>query len=200
MWPTVCNFTKKEASSQIFSRTLLKLSKRLLRRAGPSRLLLLLDKNSRYYERCIKQTPPGRFFILINDSDLREIGSHKISNRIRAKTCTPSDFLLHFAGNAKIFAIACIVALFFSFPSVFFYGLTKVVCVFFFVTNIGLNNIICRVLSSHVLWTGINSNHGFKEQDAEFCFSTNKNILSPLPQCLWQSNMAGYWLLWGFHQ
>ena len=131
MWPTVCNFTKKEASSQIFSRTLLKLSKRLLRRAGPSRLLLLLDKNSRYYERCIKQTPPGQFFILINDSDLREIGSHKISNRIRAKTCTPSDFLLHFAGNAKIFAIACIVAFVFLLPvSVFWRTDKSCLCIF----------------------------------------------------------------------
>ena len=36
-------------------------------------VLLLLDKSSTYYERCIKQTPPIKFSILINDKNLRKL-------------------------------------------------------------------------------------------------------------------------------
>ena len=36
-------------------------------------LLLLPDKNSRYYVRCIKQTSPRQLLILVNDIDMREI-------------------------------------------------------------------------------------------------------------------------------
>ena len=73
LWPRVCNFTEKN-SVTYFSKTLLKFSKLLFCRESlwRWRLLLLIDKNSRYYKRCIKQTP-RQFYILINDSDLREI-------------------------------------------------------------------------------------------------------------------------------
>ena len=40
---------------------------------------MLLDENSRYYERCIKETLPKQFSILINDSDLRETDLHENS-------------------------------------------------------------------------------------------------------------------------
>ena len=55
---------------------MLKLPKLLFFSASHWWLLLLLDKNIRYYQRCIKQTPPGQFSILINDSDLREFDLH----------------------------------------------------------------------------------------------------------------------------
>ena len=67
--------------------------------------------------------------------------------------------------------------------------------------NIGLINIICRLLWSRVLSTVINSNGGFKQAHREFCSSTTKNI-SPLPHCLWATNFAGRWLtieLWPSH-
>ena len=44
-----------------------------------ARLLLLLDKNNRFCESCIKQTPSRQFSILTNDSDLREIDLHETS-------------------------------------------------------------------------------------------------------------------------
>lgn len=72
---------KKQTPSQIFLKTLLKLPKLLFFSASHWWLLLLLDKNIRYYQRCIKQTPPGQFSILINDSDLREIDMHEIAKR-----------------------------------------------------------------------------------------------------------------------
>ena len=40
----------------------------------------------------------------------------------------------------------------------------------------------------------INSNGGLKRGHVESCSSTTKNIKSPLPQCLWPSNLAGWWL------
>ena len=55
---------------------MLKLPKLLFFGASHWWLLLLLDKNIRYYQRCIKQTPPRQFSILINDSDLREFDLH----------------------------------------------------------------------------------------------------------------------------
>ena len=67
---------KKQTPSQIFLKTSLKLPKLLFFSASHWWLLLLLDKNIRYYQRCIKQTPPGQFSILINDSDLREFDLH----------------------------------------------------------------------------------------------------------------------------
>ena len=79
MWLTFCNFIKKETRPKIFSRTLLKFSYLLFCKANPWCLLLLLDKNSRYYERWIKQIAPWQFSILINDSDLRETDLHEIS-------------------------------------------------------------------------------------------------------------------------
>ena len=85
LWSTVCNITKKQIPSQIFSRNLVKLSKRLFCRWSIWWLLLFLDKNSKYYESCIKQTPPRQLSILFNDSDLREIDLHRISKRIVLK-------------------------------------------------------------------------------------------------------------------
>ena len=40
----------------------------------------------------------------------------------------------------------------------------------------------------------INSNGSLKRGHVESCPSTTKNIISPLPQCLWPSNLAGWWL------
>ena len=88
LWPTTCNFTKK-FPRQIFSRTLLKLSKLLFWRVSLWWVLLLLDKNSRYYEPCIKQPPLRQFSILINDSDLRKIDLHETS------ACSLWDSLFH---------------------------------------------------------------------------------------------------------
>ena len=67
LWPTVVS-----QISRTFSKTLLALPKLLFCRGKLWRLLLLLDKNSRYYERCIKQTRPRKFSILIKDSDLAD--------------------------------------------------------------------------------------------------------------------------------
>ena len=39
-----------------------------------------------------------------------------------------------------------------------------------------------------------NSNGGFKQEHVESCSSTTKNIVSPLPQCVWPPNLAG-WLV-----
>ena len=44
-------------------------------------LLLLLDKNSTYYESSIKQIPPRQFSILINGGGLRENDLHETSTR-----------------------------------------------------------------------------------------------------------------------
>ena len=65
----------------MFSRTLRKLLKLIFCRASLSWLLLLLDENSRNYGRCIKQTLPQQFSILINESGLREIDLHETSER-----------------------------------------------------------------------------------------------------------------------
>ena len=51
---------------------LLKFVKTPILHSKPLWLLLLLNKNSRYYKRCIKQTPPRQFSILVNKNDLRE--------------------------------------------------------------------------------------------------------------------------------
>ena len=40
----------------------------------------------------------------------------------------------------------------------------------------------------------INRNVGYKREHVEYCSSTTKNIISPLPQCLWSPNLAGWWL------
>ena len=68
MWARLCNFTKKQASSQIFAKTLLKLSKLLFCRLSRWWLLLVLDKNSR-----------RQFLILINASASRDIDFHETS-------------------------------------------------------------------------------------------------------------------------
>ena len=72
LWPTVCNFTKKQTPSKTFSMTSLKLLQRLFPRASLSLLLLSLDKNNRYYKHCIKQTTPKQLLILFIDSDLQK--------------------------------------------------------------------------------------------------------------------------------
>ena len=74
---TVWNFTTKQTPSWIFSTVLLKLPKLPFRISRLWWLLLLLDKISRYYEHCNKQTPPKQFPILINDSDSRESDLHE---------------------------------------------------------------------------------------------------------------------------
>ena len=78
----VSTFTKTQFPSLISSKTLSKLSKFLFFRVSIWWLLLLLDKNGRPYERCIKQTTPIQFSILINDNDLRKNYLHETSNRI----------------------------------------------------------------------------------------------------------------------
>ena len=77
----VSTFTKTQFPSLISSKTLSKLSKFLFFRVSIWWLLLLLDKNGRPYEHCIKQTTPIQFSILINDSDLRKNYLHETSNR-----------------------------------------------------------------------------------------------------------------------
>ena len=72
LWPTVCNLPKKQTPSQIFTKTLLKLSKLLFGRANLWWWLLLLDQNSRYYEQCIKQTAPRQLTISISNRDFHE--------------------------------------------------------------------------------------------------------------------------------
>ena len=80
----VSTFTKTQFPSLISSKTLSKLSKFLFFRVSIWWLLLLLDKNGRPYERCIKrskQTTLIQFSILINDNDLRKNNLHETSNR-----------------------------------------------------------------------------------------------------------------------
>ena len=55
---------------------------------------LLLCKNNRHYERCIKQTPPIQFSILINDNDLRETDLHETSKRTALVEQTPNTYCL----------------------------------------------------------------------------------------------------------
>ena len=57
------------------------------------------------------------------------------------------------------------------------------------VTRIGVNNMICGALSTHVL-EKLNSNGGLKQGHPEVSSSTTKNI-SPLPPFLWPPNLAG---------
>ena len=38
------------------------------------------------------------------------------------------------------------------------------------------------------------SNGGFKQEHVESCFSTTKNVASPLPHCLWPPNLAEWQL------
>ena len=42
---------------------------------------MLLHRNTRYYERCTKETLSRKFSILFNDSDLRKIDLHESSKR-----------------------------------------------------------------------------------------------------------------------
>ena len=64
---------------------------------------------------------------------------------------------------------------------VYFFSVSALVAC---VTNIGLINMICCVLSSHVLYIEINSNGGFKQEHVKSCSSTTKIIISALLQCL----------------
>ena len=69
-----------------FSKTLLNLLKPTFCRVSLWWLFLSLDKSSRSYESCIKQTPSIKFSILINDSDLRyELRKTSENSSSRAK-------------------------------------------------------------------------------------------------------------------
>ena len=106
MLPAVCKFTKKQTPTHIFSRTLLKLSKFLFYRASLWWLLLLLDKNSSYYERCITVNKlPNKTIFDFNQwlPFLREIDLHETSERtaliektlvVRGTSCIVSFYLL----------------------------------------------------------------------------------------------------------
>ena len=39
---------------------------------------------------------------------------------------------------------------------------------------------------------GLNSNGRLKQEHLEFSSSATKTIISPLPQCLWSPNVAGW--------
>lgn len=45
----------------------------------------------------------------------------------------------------------------------------------------------------NVLQTGENSNGRFKQEHVDYCSSTTKNIMSPLPQSLQSLNLVGWW-------
>ena len=73
-----------------------KLSRFLFCKASFWWLLLLLDKNTRYHERYIKQTPPGQFSILISDSIYEKLNSLNLTknNFYRTNACIPWNLLL----------------------------------------------------------------------------------------------------------
>ena len=57
-------------------------------------------------------------------------------------------------------------------------------------TNIGLIKMLSRVPLSHVIQTEIKNNDRFKQEHVKPCFSTSKNVKSPLPHSLWQPNLS----------
>lgn len=57
-------------------------------------------------------------------------------------------------------------------------------------TNIGVIKMLSRVLLSHVIQTEIKDNDRFKQEHVKPCFSTSKNVKSPLPYSLWQPNLS----------
>ena len=103
LWPTVCNFTKKQTPSQTFSMTSLKLLQRLFPRASLSLLLLSLDKNNRYYKHCIKQTTPKQLLILVNDSDLQKLTwNYEVYNSHRANVYSSWNPLPYLSNSVKL--------------------------------------------------------------------------------------------------
>ena len=82
LWPTVCNFTKNKLLHRYLQRLCQNCQNSFSEQVFAGSLLL--DKNSRHYERYIKQTllgEPRQSSILINDSYLQEIDLHGTSNR-----------------------------------------------------------------------------------------------------------------------
>ena len=92
---------------------------------------------------------------------------------------------------------------FFSFQSLFLDGLAKV----FGVTKIGSPLLdkranycvydlkFCMCKHDMPCALKINSNGGLKRGHVESCLSTTKDLISPLPQCLWPPNLAGWCLV-----
>ena len=76
-----------------------------------------------------------------------------------------------------------------SFLSIFLLFLLKAS-----VTNIGIINMLCCVLSNHVLQIEMDSNGRFKWEHVESCFLITENIMSPLPHCFLAPNLVGWWL------
>ena len=80
---------QKTNSLQIFSRTLPELSKLLFWRASLMWLLLLLDNNIRYYERCVKENPPKQFSSNKWQRFTRNWRNLKENSSYRANACSP---------------------------------------------------------------------------------------------------------------
>ena len=61
------------------------------------------------------------------------------------------------------------------------------------VAKIEVNNMVCRVFLTQVLWKLI-SNSGLKQEHLKFSSLATKNIIHLLPQCLCSPKLAGWWL------
>ena len=101
--------------------------------------------------------------------------------------------IIAFPCNAKCFAIAILFFIFLIPGAVF---LTKIGCLSLdTLANYcvyALKFCVCEHDMSCTL--EINSNGGSKRGHIESCLSITTNIISPLSQCLWLPNLAGWWL------
>ena len=129
-----------------------------------------------------------------------------------AKSFTIAVLVFTFTYNAKCSSIAFVSFLRFpvtqnalKLPFFFFFsffilsvpsdGLTKAVFLYFnyfwFMCVWPISDLITWYALCFQAFQKKNSNGGFKQDCVEFCFPNTKNIISPLPQCLWSPNLVG---------
>ena len=101
----VSNFIEKTNTFTDCFKDFAKIVKTSILQSMTLQLLLLLDRNSRCYEFCIKQTPLILFSILIHDTNLQEIELHETTvfrkQKIRTLKVVSTTFLLVSFGSLK---------------------------------------------------------------------------------------------------